>query len=104
MRLTWRACPLWELSANGVWQRALTCLAACAARTRCAQVVQKTAISGEDEVGVVEVPVSEVAEARDFNPLTGKNEAGFMLREFRLEESDNANSAVHVTLRYVPYF
>lgn len=64
------------------------------------KVIEKTA-AVDDEIGDVDLGVSEVASAHDVNPLTGKKEHGLLLRAFPLE---NTSGALVAVLRFAPYF
>ncbi|KAJ9532490.1 hypothetical protein QJQ45_010556 [Haematococcus lacustris] len=54
----------------------------------------------DDSLGNLEVLVSDIADACDFNPLSGGREHGFMLRHFPLE--DGGGARLTASLRFVP--
>uniref|UniRef100_A0A7S0RQP9 C2 domain-containing protein n=1 Tax=Chlamydomonas leiostraca TaxID=1034604 RepID=A0A7S0RQP9_9CHLO len=56
----------------------------------------------DDCLGSLEIPVSDVAAACDLNPLSGVRESGYMLRSFKLEDTESGD--LMAALRYVPYF
>lgn len=57
---------------------------------------------GDEELGFIEMPITDIAECQDPNPLTGEPLGGTLVRTLKLEESDRGH--IHVVLRYLPYY
>lgn len=56
----------------------------------------------DEEVGFVELPITDIAEATDANPFTGHPLGGTMVRSMKLDESDHG--MISLVLRYLPYY
>ncbi|GAX85501.1 hypothetical protein CEUSTIGMA_g12917.t1, partial [Chlamydomonas eustigma] len=65
-------------------------------------VMERSVLTGDDKLGFIELPVTEIAKARDRNHVSDRDEAGHLAQSFRIEEADYGKIAV--ILRFVPYF
>jgi hypothetical protein len=65
-------------------------------------VMERSVLTGDDKLGFVELPVTDIAKACDRNHVSDRDEAGHLAQSFRIEEADAGKIAV--ILRFVPYF